>query len=94
VTRSFLYTAWFRNRRLPPEDQDYEWPACFLVTAETATEAQAWGDHLATSFASRRDDEVFLRSDIDETESGGESGSLRVPVIPCGYEATDGEIGW
>jgi hypothetical protein len=87
----FLYTAWFRNLTLPTTDQDYEWPACFVVEAPTSAEAQAWADHLARAYATRRQTEEFLWSDI-ERATGTDDASL--PVVPVGREPTDAEIGW
>ena len=50
---SWTYAAWFRNRRLAPEDEDYEWVACILIKAPGKLEAQAWGDHLAKAMTAK-----------------------------------------
>lgn len=94
----FEYAVWFRNLRLAHDDQDYEWPAVFAIEADTAEAAQAWGDHLARSYAARNE-EVFLSSKIeplsDETKLLERIGDRPVvPLVVCGDEATDDEIGW
>jgi hypothetical protein len=87
----FVYTVWFRDTTLPPEDQDHEWPACLVIDATTTALALAWGDHLAKDFARRRTDEEFLSSSIVPEDSVN-SGQL--PVISYGQPASDDEIGW
>ena len=87
----YLYTACFRDELAADDDQDREWPACFVIGAPSAQEAHAWGDHLARSFSARRESEIFLSSEVEEhTES--EHGKL--PFIVVGHEASDAEIGW
>jgi hypothetical protein len=88
-TARYLYTAWFRDTLALPDDEDVEWPACFLVVAENEANAQTWGDHLSTSFSRRRGTEEFLRSSVEPSEDGG-----RLPVVKDGEDASDGEIGW
>lgn len=60
----FEYTAWLRDTRLPPDDEDYEWPAVFLVLAATPEDARAWGDHVWRAEAARIGDE-FLWSAVE-----------------------------
>ncbi|MEV3903445.1 hypothetical protein AB0K11_14065 [Mycobacterium sp. NPDC050551] len=94
----FEYAVWFRNLRRAHDDQDYEWPAVFAIEADTAEAAQAWGDHLARSFAARSD-EIFLGSKIKPLSD--EKKLLEricdrpvVPLVVCGEEVADDEIGW
>jgi hypothetical protein len=49
----FEYVVWFRDLRLAPNDEDYEWPAVFAIDADTPDSARAWGDHLAHAYAAR-----------------------------------------
>lgn len=92
-TKRYVYTAWFRDTLMPPDDQDYEWPACFLIEASTSGEALAWGDHLARGYSARMVTEVYLSSHVEDADSA-ESDLSRLPVVPVGYEALDREIGW
>jgi hypothetical protein len=103
----FEYVVWFRDGRLPADDEDYEWPAVFIVTAESAEQARAWGDHLAQRAASRSaGEDTFLRSSVEPHVC---SGAVRdatqhacpnyptaqaTPVVRVGAEATDEFIGW
>ncbi len=84
----FDYVAWFRNDALPPSDQGYEWPACFHIEAPSSEAAQAWGDHLARSYAVRVPEMIFLGSDLEPTTDETQ------PVIHVGEEASDAKIGW
>jgi hypothetical protein len=91
VDERFEYAAWFRDSTVTPDDQDYEWPAMFVVTAPSAALAKEWGDRLATSFSSRRETEEFLWSSVEVANDGPAS---RLPVVAYGEDATDEFIGW
>lgn len=93
MKRRFMYCAWFRDLRMRPGDQDYEWPACFLIEASTADEARGWGDSLSQDFSRRRVTEVFLSSEVTEP-STSDAEESSAPVVSVGYQATDEEIGW
>ncbi len=84
----FEYVAWFRNPAFPSDDQDYEWPACFLVEAESAAAAQEWGDRLARSYAARAS-EMFLSSRVEPSK-----GDPWRPTMEVGDEDGDRRIGW
>ena len=89
----YMYTAWLCNPRLPTEDQDREWPACFLVVAVDGASAQRWGDFLALRWASRHG-EQFLWSKAEPVAQPVSDELQRLPIVPDGREATDEEIGW
>jgi hypothetical protein len=86
----FLYTVWLRDDTLLPEDEDHEWPCCFVIVAGSEAEALAWGDHLATDYCARCTC-TFLRSHA-EPVAAGVSGSL--PRVPSGVTMSDDAIGW
>lgn len=86
----YLYTAWFRDKLALPGDQDFEWPACFVVEAASTDAAQRWGDHLSSSSSARRGTEKFLWSNVEHTEGDLEN----LTLVRDGEEATDAEIGW
>ncbi len=86
----YLYTVWFRDRCASLNDEDAEWPACFVVPAPTTADAKAWGDHLAQSFSKRSGVEEFLHSNVEPAGSNAD----RLLAVSVGYEASDGEIGW
>jgi hypothetical protein len=82
----FYYVVWLTD----PGNEDYpEWPACFRVLAETANDAQAWGDHLARDYCQRRGP-TFLSSELVEWDESWD----RQPVVKDGTMAGDDEIGW
>ena len=85
----FLYTAWFRDDDALEDDQDREWPACFMIEAADEGRALAWGDHLAGGFAGRRP-KHFLQSHVETPEADASS----LPVVEDGEEAGDQTIGW
>jgi len=88
-----MYSAWFRDSNLAADDQDHEWVAMFLMTAETAERAHAWGDRSAMQFAARRTNETFIRSYLeDPTVYQHCSGD--VPQVQDGEDVSDYYIGW
>lgn len=86
----YLYTAWFQNQDREPIDQDYEWPACFLVSAESEAEARSWGNHLAIQYSSNNSSEVFLKSSAKLTKED----NIDLPKVRFGIEASEAYIGW
>ena len=89
--QNFLFTAWFQDRLLAPDEQDYEWPACFEVLAASAVLASDWGLRLAHAYVSRNPNLSLLRHST-VPQPGGSSGNL--PVISYGTDASDSDIGW
>ena len=87
---NYNYVAWFRNHTLEPDDQDYEWPACFTITAGDEHSAKVWGDKLAASYSHRNEECQFFRSYLN-TDGGGVG---TVPQIKFGEDASDEVIGW
>lgn len=83
-----VYTAWLRDLSAQPDDQDYEFPACLLIDAETAEAAQAWGDHLAEKRCARGDLH-FLWSEAEFADVPPD-----LPLIRDGEDAPDAQIGW
>ncbi|MBY0249309.1 MAG: hypothetical protein K2Q17_16740 [Nitrospiraceae bacterium] len=90
----YLYTAWFRDSLIHPEEQDYEWCACIVIDANTLEDAKTWGDHLARQFSGKSFSEQFLRSVTESTEGYADVDISSTPRIKYGYNATDEEIGW
>lgn len=82
------YVAWFRDARLPPDSQDHEWPACFVVVAPNEGQAVSWADELCRGYAARTH-QTFLRSYIDPEEWGS-----TVPRVVAGANVGDDDIGW
>lgn len=89
----FVYTVWFRNPSLPPEDQDHEWPACFVVESATEQAALAWGDHLARRYG-KKSGQLFVSSRVEAADDADLPGVEMLPLVSDGQDATDDEIGW
>ena len=87
----FEYVAWFRDERLPPGDEDHEWPAVFIVEAPDQEAAGRWGDRLAARRALRAG-ETFISSST--SMCGSERVDARLPVVRFGQEVPDDVIGW
>lgn len=89
----YLYTAWFRDPYADPEDQDYEWPACFVVTADDKEAALAWGNHLSERRSKGFPAAIFLSSEIEFYNGNKVEGEF-VPVVGFGQEVDNEYIGW
>jgi hypothetical protein len=88
-----IYTVWFRDPRLPSDDQDHEWPACFTIEAVGTTEAASWGDRVASAHALRTGQKM-LSSSVEPFDGANVPGKERLPVIHHGREPSDDDIGW
>jgi hypothetical protein len=75
---------------MAPDDQDYEWPACILITAKDGAAALSWGNHLAARYCRSREECEFLRSYLDSDQSGME----QLPRVTFGEKVSDEAIGW
>ena len=91
ITQAYVFTAWFRDDSLAPDEQDHEWPACFEVLAASPEAATAWGAHLSKGYVARQSHLALLRYSV-EALPAGPSGAL--PLVRYGVAATDREIGW
>ena len=89
----FLYTVWFRDPYSAAEDQDHEWPACYVIEASDDLGALAWGDRIALSY-SRRQGQELLFSSVESFGSSSVPGKEGLPVVGYGEEIGDDEIGW
>ncbi len=86
----YQYVAWFCDHSRQPDDQDYEWPACFVIAAADDREAQASGDRLASDYSHRHRGCEFLRSYLDpEQWREGDA-----PRVVAGDAVRDEVIGW
>ena len=87
----YLFTAWFQDSLLPPDDEDFEWPACFIIEAENQNDALLWGRELAEDYCRRRASETLLHCGIDLAE---EDEILTLPLVVFGQSVEDEHIGW
>lgn len=89
----YVYTVWFRDVSAAVDDQDREWPACFVVEADQGESARQWGDHLARNYALSRGCD-FISSEAELTDRSDLPGIEKLPLVQYGAEASDDEIGW
>lgn len=90
---TYVYIVWFRDTSLPENDQDHEWPACFLIEGTVEKTAQTWGDYLAKKYAHAQG-VTLLHSSLETVTSSTLPGLELLPVIREGHEASDEQIGW
>jgi hypothetical protein len=90
----YLYTAWFRDADCDAEDQDHEWCACILITADSDVAAQRWGDYLAEGFVKRHPNEHFIMSKAEPETQPEVCRLAALPRASYGEFILDEEIGW
>jgi len=73
-----------------PDEEDYEWPACFEVLAVSPELALNWGLHLVHSYLSKKPGLSLLNHSIEQSPLA----SGKLPVVTYGTNAADSEIGW
>lgn len=93
MAADYLYSVWFADDSVPAGDQDAEWVACIMITAESPDDALAWGDHLAGSLCTRRPEIRFVSSSVD-VDLDGMGDVNKLPSIRCGELVGDDVIGW
>jgi hypothetical protein len=89
----YVYTVWFRDPSLPEDDQDHEWPACFVIDGDTESSARLWGDRLSLRYAGETGNEM-MHSNTESFDASELPGIDKLPIVPMGHDATDEEIGW
>ena len=89
----FLYTAWFRDLSMPQDEQDHEWPACFLVEAQVSLAARSRGDELVKRYVARQSNVAFLRATVEDARSA-EGDLSTLPILRIGEELSDRDVGW
>ncbi len=95
-TKEFMYISWFRDTWTDETEQDHEWCACFIIKAESSSDAKLWGDHLAKYMCKRNDQQKYLWSEAHSRKDPmySEKNWKESPVVLCGEYATDDYIGW
>jgi len=91
--RDFVYTAWLQDSSLASDEQDFEFPACFRITALSEKAAQEWGDSLARRLCSRRSEMTLLKSTA-EPANLDDPAVVALPRVEYARMADDLEIGW
>lgn len=81
--------VWFRDPALPDDDEDKEWPACFVVTAPTEERAIAWAAEVSADFARRSAlERIRVSVDVAPWPPGS------TPRVRADSPVSDEDIGW
>ena len=87
--KRYLYSVWFEDPKLPPDDQDREWVACFVVEASTEREAQAFGDSLAKARSDRAGEPLVSSAVVPAGDN-----TRGLPLVVVGSQVSDEQLGW
>ncbi len=95
MTDPWIYTVWFRDENLLPDEQDHEWNAVIAIRASSSEFAKNWGDTLAKRRSLKGKDAIFLRSEVgSKSQFSGVTNWSTVPVVDFGQEVSDEVLGW
>ena len=89
----FVYTVWFRELGLPDDDPDQEWPACFVIDAESDARALEWGNGISSRHVEGQRLRV-IGSSVERFDNSTLPGLNGLPIVRCGDWPSDDEIGW
>ncbi|WP_043605368.1 hypothetical protein [Novosphingobium sp. Rr 2-17] len=91
----FLYSAWFNDFSADPTDQNREWVACIAIEADSAKDAQHWGDVISRGRAARMPKDQFVESSIELAyDALAVTDWSNLPRIHYGQSPSDQELGW
>ncbi|WP_303312498.1 hypothetical protein [Hymenobacter sp. BT730] len=90
----WLYTVWFIDNNLLPDEEDYEWGACIVIEANCAEDAKEWGDKLSKEYIQRNHINTFAKSGLVKFAQEDYTDISDLPFIEYGHLASDKEIGW
>ena len=85
----YMYSAWFRDEKFAPNDQNCEWVAMFIIVADNEKDARIWGDQLARKHASMIG-EPFIASYVESaSEYEGCVNYSGTPRVVAGDDSLD-----
>jgi hypothetical protein len=90
-----MYSAWFYDIRFPPDDQDCEWVAMFILEANSESEALEWGDYLAQDYSTNNTDNRFFKSYVESPSEYQMCLDIQTtPRVKFGEVPSKEYIGW
>ncbi len=90
----FIFTALLRDNNLQPEDQDFEFPASFIVEAESKTKALSWGNDVTLEHCLNNSTHEPLNTVIESANNYPSHALEKLPKIKCGFMPSEEQIGW
>jgi hypothetical protein len=94
MKNEYVYVVWFRDFEHEPEDQDYEWPACFVIRAASEEAALQWGDFLSKRHSQQNPTRQILQSHVEVADRAADPAISSLPIVEFAVDASDEHIGW
>lgn len=90
----FIFTALLRDNDLQPEDQDFEFPACFIVEAESKAKALSWGNDITLEHCLSNPKHELINTVVESSKNYPAHVLEELPKIEFGFMPSENQIGW
>ncbi len=90
----FVFTALIQDDDLDPQDLDYEFPACFIVEAQSTEMALSWGNNLVMVHCLNNATHKVINTVVEPIHNYSEHALTSLPKVYYGVPVSDEVIGW
>jgi len=91
---NFIFTALLRDKQLDPEDQDYEFPVCFIIEASNENKALSWGNDVTFEHCINNPEHELVNTVVESSGNYPLHVLDTLPKIKFGFMPTGEYIGW
>ena len=91
---NFVFTALLKDNDLQPEDQDFEFPACFIVEAESKAKALSWGNDVTLEHCLRNPAHKLIDTVVESSNNYAAHVLEKLPKIKYGFMPSEEYLGW
>jgi hypothetical protein len=90
----FIFTALLRDNDFQPEDQDFEFPVCFIIKAGSKAQALSWGNDVTSEHCLCNPAHELINTVVEATNSYPPHVLAKLPKITYGSMPSEEHIGW
>ena len=86
--------ALLMDRELEPEDQDFEFPVCFVIEAESKAKALSWGNDVTLEHCLSNQSHELINTLVESPNNYSAHVLDELPRIKYGVVPSDEQVGW
>ena len=90
----FIFTALLRDNDLQPEDEDFEFPACFIVEAGSKAKALSWGNDVTADHCLNNPAHELFSTAVESPNNYPSHVLEDLPKVKYGFMPSEEYIGW
>jgi len=90
----FVFAALLKDNDLQPEDQDFEFPACFIIEAENKSKALSWGNDVTVEHCLSNPSHELINTVVESPNNYPSHVLEKLPRIKYGFMPSEEYIGW